>query len=413
MDLDSLFPVNNSKKCLLKLSWSTVFLWEGVVSSCHRTGRIPIPNNFKEIHNNSSRFAERIAMNNNQWPTNSCAYCKNIEDNDGVSDRIKQIEFIKQSNDIDLIPKELIVNPNAVDVSLTMLEVYFSNRCNMSCLYCGPQLSSKWVKEDKKFGKHNVLWDQNDILYKERLLKFWEWLDQIYLNLRVLNILGGEPFYQEELIQCIEFLRSRPANKKLKLSIFSNLKISKNRLDKILSLLKQLHDDQKIESIKIICSIDCWGTEQEYVRVGMNINQWEKNFLYLLNDMPWINLSIASTINSLSIKTMSTLYEKINEYNKVRKVSFGFNMLKHPNYMDPSIFPTGFFDQDFKNILESMPNSDNSDKTQIEHMKGIWKTINNTKSNLTLVTDLKKYLDQMDIRHNTNWKLVFPWLDKL
>ena len=43
------------------------------------------------------------------------------------------------------------------DFNPKYVEVAFSNTCNFKCMYCGPQFSSSWVEELKKYGNEKVL----------------------------------------------------------------------------------------------------------------------------------------------------------------------------------------------------------------------------------------------------------------
>ena len=81
-----------------------------------------------------------------QWPQGGCTYCKNIETSGGFSDRMLH-------NTIpDLYPAELDADINSTVVSPTILEVFFDHTCNLSCVYCGPEISSKIADEYRKFG---------------------------------------------------------------------------------------------------------------------------------------------------------------------------------------------------------------------------------------------------------------------
>ena len=211
--------------CLYKWGWSTIFLKNGTTSSCHRTVNDRIDHtNFDTFHNTPLKLKTRQDMLDGKWPGNGCQYCKKIEDAGGISDRTD----INSRSNRDLVPKELLTNPNAINVTPTMVEVYFSNLCNMSCIYCGPSLSSTWEHEARKFkllpAEHldKILF--NDEQYKLILEKFWAWLAVNATRLTKYNILGGEPFYQPELETNINFFETQPCPK-LRLTIFSNLKV--------------------------------------------------------------------------------------------------------------------------------------------------------------------------------------------
>lgn len=421
MNIDKIFPIETTKRCPLKVGWTTISLCENVISSCHRTGRMTLPEDFNFIHNNNDRKSDRMLMNENKWPTitgsqggtTNCNYCKAIEESGGISDRMFQINRIKNLGLYDLIPTEVISNPEALDTSITMMEIYFSNLCNMSCIYCKPELSSKWVEENRKFGEHNIKLDILNETYSNRLEKFWKWFPTVYQDLRVLTVLGGEPLIQPELEQMIEFLLNSKPNPKLKFGMFSNLKLSKSRLDKILNKLLILKQSGKVHSVNIKCSIDCWGDSQEYVRYGMKMSEWEENFYHILTKHNWIHVTINSSINSLTIKDMSKLYKNIKEFSKIKPIPVGFSLVTYPRVLDPSVFPNGTFDSDFIEILKEFPYTNNpiEDANTRNHLMGIWERINTVRS-VETPRDLKRYLDKLDSRRNTNWKEVFPWLNE-
>jgi hypothetical protein len=80
--------------------------------------------------------------------------------------------------------------------------------------------------------------------------------------------------------------------------------------------------------------------------------------------------------------------------------------------MDPAIFGADVFDDDFAAILAEMRNTNEAERSAREHMEGIRKQVVSAKQNTKLINALKDYLNEMDRRRNTDWKLLFPWLDQ-
>ena len=418
MEKSSIFPIKSQTGCLLKWAWSSLFVYQGTSNSCHRTQHSSFPPEMIDtFHNTSEKIKERELMLEGKWPGRGCEYCRNIEEAGGMSDRLRELQGLVDEN---FIPKELIADPFATVVTPTMLEVYFSNLCNMTCLYCGPDLSTQWVAENNIYGgeigkqQFKIHQERQDV-YPERLKYFWRWLSGNYKNLRMFHVLGGEPFYQNETEQCIEFWNHHP-NPDMHFSIFSNLKVKPQKFRKILDQLDQLIENKKIQSVGITASLDCWGIPQEYVRWGLNLKEWETNFTTLVNDYPNVHVCVNSTINCLSIKTMPELLIRINEGNSYRKSISGgriihsFNMLTNPRFMNAQNFPSGFFDNDFEKILSVMPAADSRENDLREHMEGIWKTYNFAKHDSKQITKLKASLDESDRRHKTSWREIFPWL---
>lgn len=418
MSNNPVFPIRSETACLLKWSWSSLFVYQGTSNSCHRTQHSSFsPDLIGTFHNTPEKIKDRELMLKGKWPGRGCEYCRDTEAAGGMSDRLRELQGLV---DASFIPKELISNPYATEVTPTMLEVYFSNLCNMTCLYCGPDLSTQWVSENNIFGgeagkRQFKLHQARQDLYPERLKYFWEWLAENYKNLRMFHVLGGEPFYQNETEQCIEFWNNNP-NPQMYFSIFSNLKVKPYKFKEILDKLEDLTKNKKVQSVGITASLDCWGPQQEYVRWGLNLEEWETNFNTLVKGYPNINVCVNSTINSLSIKTMSELLIKVNEANSYRKnikggrIIHSFNMLTNPRFMNGQHFPSGFFDEDFKAILSVMPATDSRENDLREHMEGIWKTYNFAKHDKDQIKQLKESLEESDRRHKTRWREIFPWL---
>ena len=90
----------------------------------------------------------------------------------------------------------------------------------------------------------------------------FEWLSKNRQNLTNFNILGGEPFYQPELEQCLDLFDQYPAPE-LKLQIFTNLNVKITKLQTIIQRIKCLIDQDKLREFEITASLDCWGAPQE------------------------------------------------------------------------------------------------------------------------------------------------------
>jgi organic radical activating enzyme len=286
----------------------------------------------------------------------------------------------------------------------------------MGCIYCGDWYSSRIQQENIKFG----VFESNGIKIANRSQRsanfdkntqvFWEWLDQNHTTLRRFHILGGEPFYQQQFETCLNFLETH-SSPELEFNIVSNLKISHEKFKKIIGRIKNLTASRNIKRFDLTCSIDCWGDEQEYIRYGIDMEEWRKNFEFLV-DQKWIVLNINQTITGLSIKSMPSLIEYINHHRQTRKIGHYFMTVNGSRHLYPGIFGSGFFDQDFDKILKVMPN----DTWQHQHahsmMRGLQLEFNTTSRDSTEILKLETFLDEMDRRRNLNWKKTFPWLER-
>lgn len=412
------FPIKSDTACLLKWAWSTVFINIGTTSSCHRVQQDKITlDTFDSFHNTPRKIQTREMMRRGEWPEQGCEYCRKIEDSGGISDRQMQL-----SNGMYDIPLELLDNPDANEVTPTVLEVYFSNVCNMSCLYCGPHFSSMWEAENNKFGnfhKHPIYLSTTEKVgfnndYHVMVDKFFKWFEKHHYNITHFHILGGEAFHQEELDLCLDFFDKNPSPK-TQLSMISNLKVGASKFQRIIDRMISLKEQSKIQSAHISASLDCWGAQQEYVRYGLDLNEFETNMRYMLERD--VVISINAAINALSIKTMPEYMEKINEWNSIRDLNnyghihFSFMSVNMPVYMNPDIFDSDLFKRDFELVLEKMSSDTESQRHAKNHMLGIATQIESAPKNPKMIETLKIYLDEIDRRRNTNWRELFPWLE--
>jgi organic radical activating enzyme len=186
----------------------------------------------------------------------------------------------------------------------------------MSCIYCWDGLSSKIQQENFKFGrfeKAGVIIDNyakkvDDIdALTERM---WQWMKTHGQSLKRFHVLGGEPFYQHQFDYCLELFDENPFPN-LEFNVVSNLMISSERFKNVIDRIKKLVARKKLKRFDLTVSIDCFGQEQEYVRYGLNLDQWRTNFEYAASQK-WITLNINQTLSGLTIKTIPALLKYVN-----------------------------------------------------------------------------------------------------
>jgi MoaA/NifB/PqqE/SkfB family radical SAM enzyme len=397
--INKVFPIKTDTACQLKWNWSTIFLTTEETASCHRTNHHRFDTDIFDFHNTPSKLDDRTQMLAGQWPKQGCNYCQDIEQAGGQSDRITNLNFPGIH-----APPELATDPNAINVTPRILEVYFDNTCNLKCLYCGPHFSSLWDAENIKFGVSAFNKSTNIESNKQ---KIFDWIKNNGHQLTVFNILGGEPLYQRELEQCLDIFDQYPAPE-LKLQIFTNLNCKLPHLQKIVQKVHQLIDQNKLREFEITASLDCWGEPQEYVRYPLNLQNWEKNFEYLLGQN-WINLIVSSTVTPLTIKTLPELLKKIKIWNQTRQVWHYQNSVNAPSYMFIDIFGD-IFVKDFEKALSFKPDSTPEEQASKQYLAGIATQSASSSPNIPEITRLFNFLNQMDQRRSTSWKITFPWL---
>lgn len=400
------FPINTKTACQLKWSWSTIRLNEGTTSSCHRVRpELITPSTFEQFHNTPKKLLDRATMLQGKWPQGGCEYCQQLEQVGNTSDRQMHLQIPN------LVPPELDNNINAVEVSPRILEIYFNNTCNLSCVYCYDGFSSKIEQENIKFGEFNhrgvVIKNTSNKADGEGLTKaFWSWFAINCHTLVRLHVLGGEPFYQDDFYRCLDFFEANPCPD-LEFNVISNMTVASGKFQLVIEKIKKLVATRKIKRFDLTASIDSFGPEQEYVRHGINLQQWKENFEYVVQQK-WVTLNINQTLTGLILKQVPELLQYINRFRQDRKINHYFSLPVYThNFLQPGIFGPEYFDEDFEKILSFMPAT-----PQRDYMQSIQLKIKKAGRDDKAIQQLVVFLDEIDRRRNLNWKQVFPWVLK-
>ena len=406
------FPIKNDPACLLKWSHSTVFLPKLTTASCHRVKQFKFDLETFNFHNIPEKIKQREKMLAGEWPGEGCEHCKNIEDAGGTSDRMIHLDMPGYNS-----PSELDQDPTATTVTPKVLEIYFSNTCNLKCVYCSPDLSSQIQQENNKFGEFNknnvLLWEHKlPEEFKDASDQMFVWLDKNIHELDKLMVLGGEPFIQKQTYRLIDFLSERSLPN-LDLVFFSNLTIEHEKFKAYMQTLEKLRTDGNIGNINIVGSIDCWGPEAEFIRNGLDLELFEKNFVYVLENTNFI-LNINSVLTPLSTKTLSGLVDKINQWSKKRIVYWSMMKAAGRDCLHPTIFGNKLLDHGFNQALELYDTMNDPEKTAYkDYFVGIGKEIEQTPENKQLQSELQTYLEELDRRRGTDYKVTFPYIHQL
>ena len=112
---------------------------------------------------------------------------------------------------------------------------------------------------------------------------------------------------------------------------------------------KNLLVKKKIKRFDINCSIDCWGKRQEYIRYGLNLDNWQKNFEMLTkngldkfaqtisrNYFTWVDFTdaqISNLVNDRLLETKNFPFAKIHP-GFTPAESFKHNILIYLNYVN-------------------------------------------------------------------------------
>jgi sulfatase maturation enzyme AslB (radical SAM superfamily) len=243
-----------------------------------------------------------------------CHACWKLEDAGMTSDRKlknsaldfyldKDIEFIEQN------ARDGIYEP-------ILIKIVTSNKCNATCVTCGPSASTSWrsliMKHDqsKQYPEYSVLKRSIDNLNFNKLVG--------------VNLIGGEPLYEKTNFELLQQLLDH-GNSKCFISITTNGSVSLSEKNK--KLLSQF------KNINIGISIDGIGPVFEYMRFPL---KWKK----LLDNLEFFRTITDNISANQCTSNVNLLYyhETINWFRE-HSLNFHHNPVIYPNYFRPSALP--------------------------------------------------------------------------
>ena len=408
----------------MKWTHSTVYLTDGVSASCHRVQGDPleIRNGELNFHNIPAKLEARRKMLRGEWPGRGCEHCKHIEEAGGTSDR--QIHLNMEGT---TAPPELDTDLEAVDVTPRQLEVYWGNTCQQSCIYCDAHYSSTIQQEEKRFGNFysegveiSDKWRKNPKIEEHTELLF-EWFEKHLHKLHKVFVLGGEPFLQKETFRFIEFLE-KGEYPDLTLVFFSNMNIEHERFKKWIDRLDALQKFGRLDKIQIFFSCDALGLEGEYVRTGLELNVALKNFEHVLHNTN-IEQGINSALTVTAVPGMPAMVKYINKCSRIKPIYWSMmkanqHEIGPKEYLYPGIFGDKINEWGLREAVEMFDTNTNGFPDSVKenyrtYMRGIIKEFETREPSKLRQKQFKIYLDELDRRRGTNWKIIYPQIWEL
>lgn len=349
--------------CAAKWFTSTVWLSNGRTSSCHHPPAHKILDSDIEhdpsgLHNTAEKKQARLEMLRGNRPS-ECSYCWKVEDSnpDAVSDR-----YIKSSvipwHDIYRNVVQFQTYPSSVltidetdynrNFNPRILEISFDNLCNLKCSYCNSEFSSTWSNDLKKNGpyqnlkseqcgtwEHAVEFDYNVKDDENKYHKaFFEWYNRgLAEYLQELRITGGEPLRSPHFWKFVNMVE----NPTYKFSINTNLMMDSHRLRALIECSRKFTD------FDLYTSCEARGLHAEFIRSGLNYDQWLNNIREFATDGNYNNITMMLTINALSLFGITDFFDDMvkikNEFNNKQLVRMSLNILRFPNFQSVNVLP--------------------------------------------------------------------------
>lgn len=201
------------------------------------------------------------------------------------------------------------------------IELQLSNLCNLTCLMCSEVYSSAIQAENRRLGISKI--DAAEMKWEESSYQNLSvMLDQGFL---VLNVLGGEPFYNKTLLDILEKLDPEKISKSV-LQIITNATFYNDRWRSVMS---------KFSFVRLMVSLDGVGEVYEYIRHPAQWSQVEKN-IDLIRGLAKTKIMINCTVQNLNILYLDQLIEWCER----RDLFLQLRLLSQPPYLHITNLPS-------------------------------------------------------------------------
>ena len=193
----------------------------------------------------------------------------------------------------------------------------FNNLCNFKCRMCGDMLSSSWEAESRKhktWTKESQPWMASPL--REQIIKFQdtqvvqEFVEAVETKrIKEIYWCGGEPLMWDMHWKAMQRIIELGFAKEVYVRYNTNLSRTSFKGIKLFDLLPEFQDWQ------ICSSLDGTGEVGEYIRDGLNYEQWLRNFKE--------GLAVAKTAREMRLDytiTMPGLLELKNMFDLSREL---------------------------------------------------------------------------------------------
>lgn len=426
---DRVLDSKSTSFCGAKWYNATTWLGSGTTASCHHppAHKIPVEEvtvDYTAIHNTKHKKEMRRQMQTGERPR-ECEYCWRMEDmgKDAVSDRtFKSIiytdEELQQAYELDYNKS----------VNLKTFEIAFDRVCNLACSYCNASFSTTWARDINTNGEYinlvsdgagafrqNGDWTQpyEDDADNPYIQAFWKWWDNgLSDSLEEIRITGGEPLMSANTWKLFDWFEEQDSD--MRFAVNSNLIAKKPIVDQLIA------KTQNIKDFHLYTSCEATGRQAEYIRDGLDYEQWKHNLSRILNEANYKGVHIMMTINSLCLFSITEFLDEVYELKEMtnsKTPTVSLNLLRFPSFQSPLALPNHIKEYLHDKLAswyegkKDQPLWHEFEKASVERLIDYLVTVDaphrRTSNPITLWRDFKTFYAQYDARRDKSLS-VFP-----
>lgn len=351
----------------------------------------------------------------------SCTNCYNAEDKNFISFRQRRNiqgaifggEHFKDQ--VEQSPCYKRMSGTSQTMYPAFFHITLSNLCNLSCRMCFPEFSSQLKSNYNKL----ELINDNKLLidWTTDPVKWNNFLQLIENNPQILSLhfMGGEPLFHRKFHEFIDWCIDKQKTD-FHLTFVTNATVYNEQLLEKLSKFKSVHIELSVENLH---------TSNDYIRLGSDFNDIQKNIeLFVENKPDNVSIILRTVPQALSIEQYDTLID----FSIKHDISIDNNPLNNPEFLKIVVLPkelkqkiTDNLKNKYADILTSTDDTDILDKT-VNIRRGAKSLANHINSLISMLEEAepdnieelrKKFINYnvtMDKISTVKFKDVYPEL---
>ena len=386
---------NKNTICAYPWTWFSFNVDYGMWRSCPRSEYrwFQSENEVNDFFNTTQQKEIRSDLYNGKRNSN-CVDCYTAEDKGGMSYR----KVLKKDYAVDNASSTIIKSPK-------VLELKFSNLCNLKCVFCASVCSSLWEHET---GLPEQVVNNQKVSSKYMRSKIFSWLKENIKHVDSIMYLGGEPAIQPEFYEIVDLLTSNTPEwvGQKELTFSTNTYYPEAHRERFETAIQKVLDAGHTVFPRI--SLDGVGDKQSYQRTNLRWDHFEKNMVSFLKKFNTKTSGINKIRANIALNVLNlTACGEIVQY--LDSLGFG-DIEPHYNYIvRPEMFYMRHWGSKLSNAIDIIKEQDFKNHTKYkEHIINMANSFTNLDPDLDHIRQTKEWIDNYDKKQGFNFNEVFP-----
>ena len=386
---------NKNTICAYPWTWFSFNVDYGMWRSCPRSDYrwFQSDDEVNDFFNTDKQKEIRSDLYNGKRNSN-CVDCYTAEDKGGMSYR----KVLKKDYAVDNASSTIIKSPK-------VLELKFSNLCNLKCVFCASVCSSLWEHE---LGLPEQVTANQKVSAEYMKKKIFSWLKENIKHVDSIMYLGGEPAIQPEFYEIVDLLTSNTPDwvGQKELTFSTNTYYPEAHRERFETAIQKVLDAGHTVFPRI--SLDGVGDKQSYQRTNLRWDHFEKNMLSFLEKFNTSTPGIKKIRANIALNVLNlTACGEIVQY--LDSVGFG-DIEPHYNYIvKPEMFYMRHWGSKLGNAVDIIKEQDFKKHTKYkDHIINMANSFTNLDPDMNHIRKTKEWIDEYDKKQGFDFNKVFP-----